>query len=70
MKVRSFDDEEPAGAVALPRLQLDVRGSDYELSALGQDMDADGCVEQALVEASRTLLLILASFVGAWIVWH
>ena len=27
MKVRSFDDEEPAGAVALPRLQLDVRGS-------------------------------------------
>ena len=68
--VRGFDDAAGAGAVALPSRQLDVRGSDYELSALGQDFDAEGCVEQVLVAASRTLLLTLASFVGAWTVWH
>ncbi len=70
MNVRNFDDAEAVGIVTPANWQFDVRRSDYELSTLGRDMDAGGCVEQVLVEASRTLLLILASFVGVWIVWH
>ena len=70
MNIRSFDD---AKAVKTPTpldWQFDVRATDYELSALGQDLDAGGCVERVLVEASRTLLVILALFAVAWIVWH
>lgn len=70
MNKRSFDAVETADVGALLKRQLEIRGSDYELNALGQDMDVGGCVGQALVEASRTLVLIIASFVSAWIVWH
>ncbi len=70
MNDRSFDDAKTAGMVTPPNWQFDVRASDYELSTLGQDIDAGGCVEQVLVEASRTLWLILALFVSSWVVWH
>jgi hypothetical protein len=47
----------------------EIRDSDYELSALGQDVDASGRVEKALAEAVGSLLLVVALMLGTWVVW-
>lgn len=49
--------------------ELEIRGSDYELSALGQDVEASGRMEKALFEAVGSLLLIVALPLGAWVIW-
>ena len=49
--------------------ELAIRGSDYELSILGQDVEASGRTEKALVEAVCSLLLIVALLLSAWVVW-
>jgi hypothetical protein len=52
-----------------PPWEFEIPGSDYELSALGQDLEASGRMEKALVEAVDSLLLVVALMLGASVVW-
>jgi hypothetical protein len=53
---------------ALP-WEFEIRGSDYELSVFGQDVEARGRMEKALVEGVGSLLLIVVLLLSVWVIW-
>jgi hypothetical protein len=66
MSKRNVRGEDVNGALPW---ELAIRGSDYELNLLGQNVEASGRMEKALAEAIGSLLLIVALLLGAWVAW-